>query len=59
VLSDVVIITVLTWPYVAGSAAIEHKIYSGPFSKKFPAADVWRGSPRYDCPAKAAAFTAL
>ncbi len=26
---------------VVGSAAIEHKIYSGPFSKKFPAADVW------------------
>ena len=26
---------------VVGSAAIEHKIYSGPFSKKFPSADVW------------------
>jgi hypothetical protein len=26
---------------VCGSAAIEHKIYSGPFSKKFPSADVW------------------
>lgn len=26
---------------VVGSAAIEHKIYSGPFSRKFPAADVW------------------
>ena len=26
---------------VVGSAAIEHKIYSGPFSKAFPNADVW------------------
>ena len=26
---------------VVGSAAIEHKIYSGPFSKNFPTADVW------------------
>lgn len=26
---------------VVGSAAIEHKIYSGPFSKFFPSADVW------------------
>jgi hypothetical protein len=26
---------------VVGSAAIEHKIYAGPFSKKFQAADVW------------------
>lgn len=26
---------------VVGSAAIEHKIYSGPFSKAFPEADVW------------------
>jgi len=26
---------------VVGSAAIEHKIYSGPFSKFFPNADVW------------------
>merc|ERR1719478_434199 len=36
---------------VCGSAAIEHKIYSGPFSKKFPSADVWLPPKNWSFPA--------